>query len=193
MRNLIGLITLFSIAVSDAYSQVKREQIVFDTVFEGGYFRFRMDNMQVGPSNNRNQKNNLGNVNIIELENQRREEDLRAVERYIDSIKVVMFTNTMGLTKSEAAVFWPTYENYQSKLNKIHEKRKEANAKVCDPFRRFTDREYQAFVNTEVKSYKEEALLREQYAEEFKKILGDKLYLLFRAEHLFRRWVFSAF
>jgi hypothetical protein len=196
MRNLIGLITLFSIAVGDVYSQSNTERIInFDTVFDGGYIHFHMDNMQVKRQNRNSQKNNFNEVNIfnsIESERQKLEEErLRMIERYIDSMKVVLFTNIMELTKSEAADFWPVYEIYQRKLNKIQEKRKEANAKMCDPFSKYKIREYQTFVDIEVKSYKEEALVIEQYAEKFKEILGSKFYLLYRAEYMFRRWVFS--
>jgi hypothetical protein len=195
MKNLIGLIALFSIAVSDAHAQVIRDRIDFDTVFDGGYFRFHMDNMQIGHPDSKKAKNNFDRVSIfndIESERQKLEEERRMFEKYIDSIRVVMFTNIMGLTESEATVFWPEYENYQSKLNKIREKRKEANDKMCDPFRKYKIREYQTFVNIEVKSHREEAQIIEQYAEKFKEILGNKFYLLYRAEYMFNRWFFSS-
>ncbi|MDR1594466.1 MAG: hypothetical protein LBS43_08300 [Prevotellaceae bacterium] len=199
MRNLMGLITLLSITVGNVHSQVRTERIEFDTVFNdgSGYFHFHIDNMEIGGrQNTKSQKNGFGGtsiINNIEAERQRLEEDRRALERYIDSVKVILFTNTMGLTQSEAVIFWPKYESYQKKLDKIHEKRREANAKMCDPFRSYKIKEYQALVDVEVKSYREEAMLREQYAEEFKTILGSKLYLLYRAEHLFARWIYSNF
>ncbi|MDR1581997.1 MAG: hypothetical protein LBS55_01860 [Prevotellaceae bacterium] len=199
MKNLIGLITLFSIAVGNAHSQVKMEQsIVFDTVFnDGGYFHFHMNNTQIGFPSNKSNQNNFNSVSIInraESERQRLvEEERRAIEYYIDSMKIVLFTNTMGLTKSEGTVFWPEYENYQNKLDKIREKRRDANAKLCDPFRKYKIKEYLAFVDIEVKTYRDEALLREQYFEKFKTILGDKFYLFYRAEYLFMRWIYSNF
>jgi hypothetical protein len=106
-------------------------------------------------------------------------------------MKVVLFTNIMGLSESEADVFWPAYESYQNKLNKITEKRREANAKLCDPFGKYKIKEYLTFVDMEVKSYREEAVLIEQYSEKFKAVLGNKIYLLYRAESLFTRWVLS--
>jgi hypothetical protein len=198
MKNIIGLITLFSIAVGDAHAQVVRDRIDFDTVFDGGYFHFHIDNMQVGHpdnSNNRNRKrNNFDGVSIFDIESERQklEEERRMIEKYIDSMRVVMFTNIMGLTESEATVFWPEYENYQSKLNKIREKRKDANTKMCDPFRKYKIREYQTFVDIEVRSHREEAQVIEQYAEKFKEILGNKFYLLYRAEYMFNRWFFNS-
>jgi hypothetical protein len=195
MRNLIGLITLLSITVSNAHAQVRTERIEFDTVFDGGYFHFHMDTQ--GRLNNNSRNSGFGEVSIInnvEAEHQRLiEEERRAIAKYIDSRRVVFFTNIIELTASEAAVFWPEYENYQQKLDKIQEKRGEANAKMCDPFRKYKIKEYQAFVDVEVKSYREEAQLREQYAAKFKDVLGSKLYLLYRAEYLFRKWIYSTF
>jgi hypothetical protein len=173
MRRLTGLIILFSIIAVNVHSQGRPERTEFDTVFRGGgYLYFHMDNTQAGYSGSNTKKNNFSGASIINsIESERKkmmEEERRAIEYYIDSMKVVLFTNTMGLSESEAAVFWPAYENYQNKLNEILEKRRDANAKLCDPFRKYKSREYLAFVNTEVKSYKEEAMLREQFSEKFK-------------------------
>ncbi|MDR2286135.1 MAG: hypothetical protein LBE04_01470 [Prevotellaceae bacterium] len=190
MKNLIGLITLFSITVGDTYAQNTRDRNS-DTVF----FNFIEFDLHVGYPDNNSRKNNFEEVNIfndIESERQREEKErLRMIEKYIDSMKVVMFTKIMELTESEAAVFWPEYKNYQGKLKKILIKRKEANDKMCNIFRKYKIREYQSFVDIEVKSHKEEALVIEQYAEKFKEILGNKFYLLYRAEHIFNRWFFN--
>jgi hypothetical protein len=199
MRRLTGLIILFSIITGNVHSQVKTKRIEFDTVVsgEGGYFHFHIDNTQIRYPNNGGKRNNFGEVSIINgVESERekmREEERRAIEYYIDSMKVVLFTNTMGLSESEATVFWPEYESYQNKLNEILAKRRDANAKLCDPFRKYKNREYLAFVDMDVKSYREEAVLREQYSGKFKTILGDKFYLFYRAEYLFIRWIYSNF
>ncbi|MDR2383422.1 MAG: hypothetical protein LBD76_06010 [Prevotellaceae bacterium] len=197
MKRIIGLITIFSIAIGNVYSQTKSKHIEFDTIINGGHFYFQMKEMtRSGTSanvNNRSNYNDIGIFNSAEEERKRKEEEWRAVEDYIDSMRVILFTNIIELTKAEASVFWPAYDNYQSKLDKILKKRSEANSKLCDPFVRYKIKEYIACVDIEVNSYKEEALLREQYAEKFKKILGDKFYLLYRAENLFIRWVYSTF
>ncbi|MDR0725846.1 MAG: hypothetical protein LBF59_07570 [Prevotellaceae bacterium] len=197
MRKIIGLITIFSIAVGNVHSQIKTERIDIDTIIDGGYFHFQMkETTRFGTSANVNNRNNYNDISIFssaEDERKRKEEERRAVEEYIDSMRVILFTNVIELTKTEAAVFWPAYENYQSKLDKILKKRSEANSKLCDPFKKYKIKEYIACVDIEVNSYKEEALLREQYAEKFKTILGEKFYLLYRAEYLFIRWVYSTF
>jgi hypothetical protein len=197
MKKIIGLITIFSIAIGDVHSQMKSEHVEFDTVIDGGHFHFYMkETTRFGAPTNTNNRSNYDNVSIFrsaEDERKRIEEERRTVEEYIDSMRVVLFTNLIELTKSEAAVFWPAYEAYQNKLDKISEKRRNANSKLCDPFKKYKIREYTAFVNIEINSYKEEALVREQYAEKFKTILGEKFHLLYRAEYLFARWVFSNF
>jgi hypothetical protein len=195
MRNLIGLITLLSVAVGDAHSQVRTERIEFDTIINDGYyFHLHIDNTKMGiPSKHINESYDARIINSLESERKRIEKDLRAIEEYIDSMRVVLFTNVLGITKEKATVFWPAYNDYQYRLNKIREKRMEASDKLCDPFVKYKLKEYATFVDMEVKSYKEEALLREQYAEKFKNILGENYYLLYRAEYLFKRWIYSNF
>jgi hypothetical protein len=194
MRKIIGLITIFSIAVGNVYSQMKSESIEFDTIINGGHFHFQMNEIQFGlPANNNRSQYNISIFNSAEEERKRIEAERHAVEEYIDSMRVVLFTTILELTKSEAAVFWPAYEIYQAKLDEILKKRGEANSKLCDPFARYKTREYITFINIEVNSYKEEAQLREQYAEKFKNILGEKFHLFYRAEYLFTRWIFSTF
>jgi hypothetical protein len=154
-----------------------------------------MDNTQIGvPSKNTNRNSeNARIISNLESERKRIEKERRAIEDYIDSMRIVLFTNVLGITKKEAAVFWPAYNDYQNRLNKILEKRKTASDKLYDPFRKYKIKEYATFVDMEVKSYKEEALLREQYAEKFKTILGENYYLLYRAEYLFIKWIYSNF
>jgi hypothetical protein len=195
MKRIIGLITIFSVAVGGVYSQTKSsERIEFDTIINGGHFYFHFDKTtQLGPPVKRGTFDNVSIFSSAENERKRIEEERRAIEDYIDSTRVILFTNIIELTASEAIVFWPVYKNYQEKLDKISEKRREANSKLSDPFRRYKIKEYMAFVNTEVNSYKEEAQLREQYAEKFKTILGEKFYLLYRAEYMFLRWILSTF
>jgi hypothetical protein len=158
-----------------------------------------MGNTQTGYPNSgvnktSSNKNVFGSIiNSAEEERKRIEDERRAIEYYIDSMRVVLFTNIMELTESEAAVFWPAYKVYQDQLNKILDHRPDANAKLCDPFGKYKIREYAAFVDIEVKSYREEALLREQYSAKFKEILGEKYHLFYRAEYLFIKWIYSNF
>jgi hypothetical protein len=191
MKKVIGLITIFSIAVGNVYSQMKSESIEFDTIIDGGHFHFGAQFRL--PANNKSDYNTSIFSKAEEEQRKRIEEEQRIIYEIIDSMRVVLFTNVIELTKSEAAVFWPAYEIYQDKRDKIVKKRTEANSKLCDPFVRYKIKEYITFVNIEVNSYKEEAQLREQYAEKFKNILGEKFYLLYRAEYLFNRWIYSTF
>jgi hypothetical protein len=196
MKKLIGLVTLLGIAVSNAYSQIESERVVFDTVIDGGrlYFRMEKNTHMTYPAGNKKNNGIIDNASIINnSELERKSMELQAIENYIDSMRVVLFTNVLGLTEKEAAVFWPAYNNYQNKLDKILERRKDISAKLRDPFRNYKTGEYAVFVDIELKSYKEEALLREQYAGKFKAILGENFYLLYRAEHLFIRWIYTNF
>jgi rRNA maturation protein Nop10 len=191
MRNLIGLIALLGFSVVDLYSQTrimerKREA---DSVITTGFYFWMQGTETVT-------QNAGGKANIFkssEEERRIREEERRLLEEYIDSIRVISFTNVLGLTESEAVVFWPAYNEYQYRLDKIQKKRQDATDKICDPYGKYRKSEYAIFVDTEVKSHKEEALLIEKYAEKFKTILGEKYYLLFRAEYQFLRWLLREF
>jgi hypothetical protein len=194
MKNLIGLVTLFGITVGNVYSQVvSSERIVVDTTFPGGYFYFRMDKTRIAPPNDsKKNKGNYDNASIINnFAAEQKSIERQAIENYIDSMRVVMFTSFLGFSKKEADIFWPAYNDYQNKLYKILERRRDVSDKLCNPFGKYKTREYAAFVDIELKSYKEEALLKEQYGEKFKAILGENFYLLYRAEHLFARWMYT--
>jgi hypothetical protein len=182
MRNLIGLITFFGLTVGNVYSQTKTERAEIDTVINGEHFHFLMHST----SNVKNQPFPFNIVfNSAEEERKRREEERRLIIEYIDSMRIILFTNVIGLTESEASVFWITYNDYQSKLDEIQIKRSEINEKLCDPFGKYTNIEYSNFAHIKVKSYKDEALVMEKYEAKFREILGRKYYLLYRAEHLF--------
>jgi hypothetical protein len=184
MRNLIGLITLFGLTVGNVYSQTKTERAVIDTVINGEHLYFQMRSTTSSNVNNQSFPFNITVFNAEE-ERKRREEEYRLMIEYIDSMRVRLFTNVIGLTESEAAIFLPAYNDYQSKLNEIQNKRGEMNYKLCNPFGKYTNIEYSNFAHTKVKSYKDEALVMEKYEVKFKEILGKKYYLLYRAEHLF--------
>ncbi|MDR3245109.1 MAG: hypothetical protein LBT50_01600 [Prevotellaceae bacterium] len=186
MRNLIGLIALLGFSVGDLCSQIRATERK-DTVIDGYFFWMQQTSTSA---------KSVGNANILnssEEERKIREENRRLLEEYIDSVRVRSFTNVLGLTESEASVFWPAYNEYQYRLDKIQKKRQNATDKICDPFGKYKKSEYAIFVDTEVKSHKEEALLIEKYAEKFKTILGEKYYLLYRAEYQFMRWLLREF
>jgi hypothetical protein len=195
MKNLIGLVTLFGITVGSAYSQVESKHVEIDTIIGGGYFHFRMDTHVTYPSDKKNSNNsNTGyfdNASIINSERKQRSIALQEIENYVDSMRVVFFTNILGLTEKEATVFWPAYNDYLHKLNKILDRRSDVSAKLRDPFRNYKTGEYATFVDMELELYKEEILLREQYAGKFKAILGENFYLVYRAEQLFNRWIYT--
>jgi hypothetical protein len=198
MKNLIGLITLFGITAGNVYSQAEsvREKIVIDTLIDGGhfYFHFKMDNSSITYPDNAKKNENYSNINIIssaevERKNKKIQQEFDA---RIDTMRVYYFTKVIGFTEAKAAVFWPVYNEYKSKLDKILEQRQDARYKLCDFLTNYKPKDYAAFIDIEIKSCKEEAMLREQYAGKFRTILGDDLYLLYRAEHLFLRWILTS-
>ncbi|MDR3266871.1 MAG: hypothetical protein LBT24_04790 [Tannerella sp.] len=184
MRNLIGLITLFGLTMGNVYSQTRVEHAEIDTVINGGHLQFFMHSTSTNVKN-QSFPFNITIFNSAEEERKRREEEHRRIIEYIDSMKVILFTNVIGLTSSEASVFWTTYNDYQSKLDEIQNKRGEMNDKLCDPFGKYTNIEYSNFAHIKVKSYKDEAFVMEKYEAKFRELLGKKYYLLYRAEHLF--------
>jgi hypothetical protein len=186
--------------VGSAFAQqiiTKQSKYVLDTVINGEHVHIQWDAQVSFPNNNKRNKGNKGNydnASIINKSNSVSEQkslERQAIDNYIDSMRVIYFTNIIGFSKNEAATFWLTYNDYQNKLDKIWERRQEVSDKLRDPFGKYKTREYAAFVDTELKLYREEALVREQYAEKFKTILGENFYLFYRAEDLFRRWIYT--
>lgn len=104
--------------------------------------------------------------------------------REIQSQRVAFFTNEMNLTPEEAQVFWPLYNQYTEKKNKLVEEQK----KIMRSFSKegvasMTDSEAEAAANAFIKLQQQENDLIQEYHKKFMSQLPAKKVLqMYKAE-----------
>ncbi|MDR1896509.1 MAG: hypothetical protein LBR10_06945, partial [Prevotellaceae bacterium] len=200
MKNLIGFIVLLGLSGEIYSQQINVYESYVDTILDGGHLQMSIKAIESYPGgfsnsniindfdNNTKQKFHEPAINREELERRKKAERLR-VKKEIDSLRVVAYTYSIGLTEAEASIFWPQYNNYKDSLDKILEKRDVVVSKICNPYETFTDSQYATFIDTYFNSFEEEATLAKRYKNKFRAILGNKkLPLLYRTEYLFSKW-----
>jgi hypothetical protein len=105
----------------------------------------------------------------------------------IEALKVAFIAREVSLTPQEAQVFWPVYNEWQDKLEAIKSKRKEFK-RIRENPEAASDKEIEAYLNTELMVRQREAELFKEYNERLRKILPNrKVALLYKAEEEFKK------
>jgi hypothetical protein len=100
--------------------------------------------------------------------------------------KAAFITEKLELTVEESQTFWPLYNEYEDKMDKIIQKKKDC-MKKCKGNSSLTEKDYENLSDELVKYEVEEASLRKEYHEKFKKVISaSKLFRLYRAENEFK-------
>jgi hypothetical protein len=114
-------------------------------------------------------------------------EDCKRHEQ-IKARKIAIITEKLELTPEEAQKFWPLYNEYEEKLSKIHEKKRESHKNFEENKDNLTDEDYKKFADTYVDSKLEEAELTKEYKDKYCEILpAKKVVLLYHTEQMFKR------
>lgn len=105
----------------------------------------------------------------------------------IEALRVAFIAKEVKLTPQEAQVFWPVYNEWQDKLEALKAKRKDFK-KIKENPETATDKEVEAYLNTELLIRQKEAELFKEYNERLKKILPiKKVALVYKAEEEFKK------
>jgi len=107
-------------------------------------------------------------------------------EKY-KSIKIAYITEQLSLTPSEAEIFWPIYNDFENKRNKIRDDRR----KLAENFRKnsetMSESEVSKVLDDYISSFKTENELLIQYNDKLKEVLSpSKVMKLHLAEIQFR-------
>ena len=103
--------------------------------------------------------------------------------------RIAFFTEKIGLAPEEAEKFWPLFNEFQDKKDKIIDKRRNAVRKLSEA-EGLTTAEIENNTNDIIESFKEEAELIEKYHLKFKKILPiEKVGKIYVAEHEFKSYL----
>jgi hypothetical protein len=110
-------------------------------------------------------------------------------EKY-KSIKVAYITDQINLTPDEAEVFWPVYNDFENKRNKIHEERMKLTEYFSKNSETLQEAEISKILDDYIGFYKAENELMIEYNNKLKDILSPvKVMKLHIAEIQFRHYL----
>lgn len=108
----------------------------------------------------------------------------------IESRRVAHITNALSLTPAEAREFWPIYNEYLDRVNRMNQEAREWQEKMPD-INQLSDKEAAELAEMEVQRMEDAAALRRNYHEKLKDVLSlKKIALLYEAERSFNRMLF---
>jgi len=129
----------------------------------------------------------------VEIEQRRAESEQkrRAEIEELNKKRVEFFTKAMELTRDEAKVFWPLYDELQAKKFRLNQQFSRALSEFRGnerERRRRSENEYRRIVNLSTQFRLNEAKLDEEYIAKFAKIISyEKIYRYQQAELQFAR------
>lgn len=108
----------------------------------------------------------------------------------IKSQKIAFFTEKLSLTPDEAQKFWPVYNDYWKRKNRIIEDRKVLMKQCSENLEKFTAVEVEKYADQYINSHKLESDLLEEFNQKFKKVLPvEKVMKLYFADHEFKTYL----
>lgn len=126
------------------------------------------------PGNNRAQR--------IEKQNEKKEN--------IELQKIAFITKKLNLNPEEAQKFWPVYNQFQDKVQELHENRRKELMEAKGKINELSDKEITELVDNEIISRQKEVDLLKEYLAKFKAILPiKKIAKLYEAEEQFKRFL----
>lgn len=106
----------------------------------------------------------------------------------VEAMKVGFITNKLELTAKEAQTFWPIYNEYSSKMDKLRKSKKSDFNELKNKVENLSDKELETFINEVFNSKQKELDLQKEYYEKYAKVLPiKKVALLYQAENQFKR------
>lgn len=111
-------------------------------------------------------------------------------EQEIKSQKIAFFTDKIGLTPEEAQVFWPIYNSYWAKKNKIIADRKDKMSNFADNFENMSNNEMLKYADNYIRYEMKLAELLDEYHKKFKSILPiEKVMKIYLADYEFKTYL----
>jgi hypothetical protein len=106
----------------------------------------------------------------------------------VEAMKVGFITNKLELTAKEAQTFWPIYNEYSSKMDKLRKSKKSDFNELKNKVENLSDKELETFINEVFASKQKELDLQKEYYEKYAKVLPvKKVAMLYQAENQFKR------
>lgn len=111
-------------------------------------------------------------------------------EKALKAEKIAFLTKKLDLTQEEAKRFWPSYDDYWAKKNKILNDRRKLADDFIQNINNITDKEAVDYANRYVESQKREAELIAEFNKLLLKILPPKkVMLLYQSNYEFKNYL----
>ena len=105
----------------------------------------------------------------------------------LNAYKIAFFTKRLNLTSQEAEKFWPVYNDYQARRNKIQQERVLLNRNFNQNVSSMSEKELSEAGNKYVALQVREAALAQEFHNKVKEILSPiKVIRLYQAENQYR-------
>jgi hypothetical protein len=106
----------------------------------------------------------------------------------IESLRVAIYTQKIGLTPEESKVFWPVYDQYNRELQSLNQQQRNTLLKLKADLDQMSNADVEKLVDQEIAYRTQEATLAAKYHEKFKKVLPiQKVAKLYMAEVAFKK------
>lgn len=104
--------------------------------------------------------------------------------------KIAFFTARLQLSPEEAQQFWPVYNEYQKRKNKIIEERKNTSRHFIQDFKTLTDNEIEELTDKYIQLFNQETELLLEYYGKFKEILPiRKVMRVYQVENQYKNFL----
>lgn len=104
--------------------------------------------------------------------------------------KVAFITQLLNLSVEEAQQFWPVYNEFEGKLEGIKERKRVLMKKLQREYKALTDEELSLISDQFIDSDIEEANLKREYHDKYKKVLPiRKVIKYYKAQNQFKKQV----
>lgn len=111
-------------------------------------------------------------------------------EQEIKFQKIAFFTDKIGLTADEAQIFWPIYNDYWAKKNKIIADRNDKMTFFAENYENLNNDEMIKYADQYIHYEMELANLLDEYHKKFKKILPiEKVMKIYLADYEFKAYL----
>ncbi len=106
----------------------------------------------------------------------------------VEALKIAFLTNKLELTSKEAQAFWPLYNEYNTKIDKLRKSKKSDFDELKNKGENLSEKELEIFMNEIFATRQKELDLQKEYFEKYSKVLPmKKVALLYQAENQFKR------
>ncbi len=114
-------------------------------------------------------------------------DDKCSMREKIKSEKIAYITEKLDLTVKEAQVFWPVYNELETKRKAIRSERRKAMHSLKKEYETLSDKELEVISDKLIHLEVDYAQLMKEYNQKFKKVLpANKIVKYYRAEHEFK-------